>query len=70
VRRAWAALLAVWATLAIVAVLAWSNHPAPVVSANPPQTIIVKGPHGKRRVMVVHSTAAPVTMSHSSQIPR
>ena len=70
-RRAWAALVAVWATLAIVAALAWSNHPAPALSAPAPKTfVVVKGPHGKHRVMVVKSSAAPITMTHSSQVAR
>ena len=69
-RRAWAALVALWATLAIVAVLAWSNHPPPPVAAATPQTVVVKGPHGKHRVMLVRSNAVPLTTTHSSQVPR
>ena len=68
-RRVWAAVVAVWATLAIVAVLAWSNHPPrPVAAATPQTMVVVKGPHGKRRVMVVRSNAAPLTMTHTSQV--
>lgn len=71
-RRAWAALVAVWATLAIVAVLAWSNRPPPTLAASPAQQtlVVVKGRHGHKRVVVARSNAAPVTMTHSSQAPR
>jgi len=70
-RRAWAALVAVWATLAIVAVLAWSHHPPSPVAAPAARTlVVVKGRHGHRHVVVVRSTAIPVTMTHTSQVAR
>ena len=58
-RRAWAAVVAVWATLAIVAGLAWAR-PAPVQSVAQPAstTLVVKGKHGTQRFVVVGSTAA------------
>jgi hypothetical protein len=59
-RRVWASLVAVWATLAIVAVLAWSRMPSPA------QPVTVHGKHG---VLVVKSTAKPVTTTHSSPPP-
>src|SRR5207342_201663 len=48
-RRVWASLVAVWATLAIVAVLAWSHMPAPVQPQAAAQTLVIKGKNGKNR---------------------
>ena len=61
-QRVWVVVLSVWAMLAIVAVLAWSSHtPAPLPAASS-QTVIVKGPGGKQRVIVLkaptHATTA------------
>ncbi len=68
-RRVWASLVAVWATLAIVAVLAWSHMPAPVQPQAAAQTLVIKGKNGKNRVVVVKSHATPVTTTHSSPPP-
>jgi len=67
-RAAWASVAAVWATLAIVAALAWSQIPprAPAAAA---QTLVLKGKNGKSRVVVVKSNATPVTTTHSSPPP-
>ena len=58
-RRAWAAIVAVWATLAIVAGLAWTR-PAPVQQDAQPATttLVVKSQSGTKRFVVVGSTAA------------
>ena len=69
-RRVWASLVAVWATLAIVAALAWSRIPPP--SAQPAgvsRTLVVKTKNGKSHVVVVKSNATPVTTTHSSPPP-
>lgn len=68
-RRVWASLVAVWATLAIVAVLAWSHMPPPAQPQAAPQTLVVKGKNGKSHVVVVKSNATPVTTTHSSPPP-
>ena len=68
-RYVWASLTAVWATVAIVAVLAWSQMPAPVQPTSATQTRVIKGPHGKSRVVVIKSNATPVTTTHSSPPP-
>ena len=73
-QRIWSVVLSVWAMLAIVAVLAWSHHPAP---APPPQaaarTIVVKTPNGKRQFVVVQQPGA-LGASHAttqtSGVPR
>jgi hypothetical protein len=65
-RRIWASLLAVWATLAIVGVLAWSHRPPAGVPQATPQTLIVKGAHGARRVVVLPSGGAPHTTTRTS----
>ena len=62
-RRVWASLAAVWATLAIVAALAWSHMPPPSQASATPQVLVMKK-HG--HVVVVKSNATPVTTTHSS----
>lgn len=58
-RRVWATVVAVWATLAIVAGLAWTRHapPQPLAQATP-TTLVVKGKAGTQRLVVVGTTAA------------
>jgi cyanate permease len=68
-RAVWASMVAVWATLAIVAVLAWSQLPAPAQHRPVAQTFILPGKHGKTRVVVVKSNTTPVTTTHSSPPP-
>jgi cyanate permease len=66
-RRAWAAIAAVWALLAIVAVLAWS-HP-PVQSPSSGSTVVVvKGKKG--HAVVLPRGLAAHTTTHSSPPPR
>ncbi len=57
-RRVWAALLAVWATLAIVGVLAWSHRPAAPLAQASPVTFVVQGRNGSRQVFVLPAGAA------------
>jgi hypothetical protein len=69
-RRAWAALLAVWSTLAIVAALAWSHPPAPTATQATPVTIVVQGRNGKRhlaRVFLLPAGSAAHASTHSSR---
>jgi hypothetical protein len=64
-RRIWAAVLAVWATLAIIAALAWSH---PTTAQGPqatPVTIFVPGKHGRPHAVRV-LVSAPGTATHAS----
>ncbi len=58
-RRVWATIVAVWATLAIVAGLAWARQ-APVQPVAQPAatTLVVKSKSGTKQFVVVGSTAA------------
>ena len=68
-RRVWAAVLALWSTLAIVAVLAWS-HPAPTAMPQAsPVTVVLQGRNGQRhlaRVFVLPAGSAAHAGTHSS----
>jgi hypothetical protein len=67
-RRVWATVAAVWATLAIVGGLAWTR-PAPVQpNAQPaaPTTLVVKGKNGTQRFVVVGTAATTSTASHAT----
>jgi len=71
-RRVWATVVAVWATLAIVAGLAWTRHaPAPPLAQPFPATLVVKGKTGKQRFVVLGSTtaAAPHATTQPSPPP-
>jgi hypothetical protein len=69
-RRVWATLLAVWATLGIVAVLVWTRPaPAPAPQATP-TTFVVKGKNGTTRFVVANpAPAAPHATTHASPVP-
>jgi hypothetical protein len=72
-RRVWASVVAVWATLAIVAGLAWTR-PTPVQPVAQPAatTLVVKSPNGgTKRFVVVGATAAtaPHATTHASPPP-
>jgi hypothetical protein len=60
-QRVWVVVLSVWAMLAIVAVLAWSSRPSTPLPATSSQTMVVKGPGGKQRVVVVKAPAHATT---------
>jgi hypothetical protein len=68
-RAVWASVAAVWATLAIVATLAWSQMPPRAQPAATAQTLVLKSKNGKSRVVVVKSNATPVTTTHTSPPP-
>lgn len=69
-RRVWAAIVAVWSTLALVGVLAWSQ-PAPHLLAQTAPIVIVQGAHGKQLAhAVVLPATAPLTTTGSSRVPR
>ena len=69
-RRVWAAVVAVWATLAIVAVLAWA-HPATKTYAaqGTPAVVVLQGKNGTthtaRVVLLPAGTRGQVTTSPS-----
>jgi hypothetical protein len=72
-RRVWATMVSVWATLAIVAALAWTRQPParPLVQ-QAPTTLVVKGKNGTtQRLIVVGSTtpAAPHATTQTSPVP-
>jgi hypothetical protein len=68
-RQLWAGLAAVWALLAIVAVLAWTRvSSTPTPQATP--TVLVVKRHGKATQQVlVASAAATHTTTHTSPPP-
>jgi cyanate permease len=72
-RRVWATIVSVWATLAIVATLAWTRQPPPrPLSQQTPTTIVVKGKNGStQRLIVLGSTtaAAPHATTQTSPVP-
>ena len=58
-RAVWAAIVSVWAVLAIVTVLAWSRPQTPVAAQQlQPKVVLVKGKNGKQQLVAVTSTAA------------
>lgn len=72
-RRVWAAAVSVWATLAIVAALAWTRQPPPrPLVQQAATTLVVKGKNGAtQRLFVVGSTssAAPHATTQTSPVP-
>ena len=70
-RRVWAAVITVWATLAVVAALAWSHQPVAGISQASPVTILLPGKNGgkphKVRVLVLPTGSAAHSATHSSQ---
>jgi hypothetical protein len=71
-QRVWTVVLAVWAMLAIVAVLAWTHRPAPPLQQAAPQTVVVKGPNGKQQLVVLQPGAlgAPHATTTTSGVVR
>lgn len=70
-RRVWAAVLAVWATLAIVAVLAWTHPQARSYAAQgTPAVVMITGKNGARHlahvVLLPAGTAAQTTSGPSA----
>lgn len=71
-RRAWAAVVAVWATLAIVAALAWTHPSAAPAPQATPVTVLVPGKNGKPhavQVLVSAPAASAHVATHSSPPP-
>jgi len=68
-RRVWAAVLSVWATIAIVGVLAWTNAPLRSAAQATPQTVVVTK-NGKQQLVVLSSsTTAAHATTHASPPP-
>ncbi len=69
-RRVWASVLAVWATLGIVAVLVWTRPaPQPAPQATP-ATFIVQGKNGVTRLVLATPAATAVHgTTHVSPAP-
>lgn len=68
-RRVWASLVAVWATLAIVAALAWSQRPAAPATQAAPRTLVVKTPRGSKQLLVTSGGGAPHATTQTSPPP-
>jgi len=70
-RRVWATVVGVWATVAIVAVLAWSHAqaPSPVGGATTPTVVVVKGKNGKQRLVVVQPAGGAHATTQTSPAP-
>ena len=68
-QRVWATVTAVWATLAIVAVLAWT-HGRPLTGARSvPATVTVRLANGTQQVVSVQPAAAPHATTGTSPVP-
>jgi hypothetical protein len=61
-RRVWAAVLSVWALLALVAVLAWTR-PAGFPPAATTKTVVVRTPSGALRTVLVQAPHATTQTS-------
>jgi hypothetical protein len=69
-RRVWATVVAVWATLAIVAGLAWTRHAPPQPVAQPaPTTLVVKSKNGTQRLVVLGTAATTTPTTHATTQP-
>jgi hypothetical protein len=66
-RRVWAAVVSVWALVAIVGVLAWTRQPsaAPLAQASP-TVVIVKGANGTARRVVLPAAAVAHATTQTS----
>jgi len=51
-QRVWASVLAVWALLALVAVIAWSRPPTPVAQSGS-RTVVIRTANGGHRAIVL-----------------
>lgn len=68
-RRIWASLVAVWSTLALVGVLAWSQ-PAPRPAAQSAPVVVVQRSGSKQfaHAVLLPSSAQPLTSTGSSHV--
>jgi hypothetical protein len=70
-RRVWAAVVSVWAVLAIVAVLAWTRPAAPPSQTNAtPTVLVVRGKNGRQKLVVVKAPAPAVHATTQTSPPR
>jgi hypothetical protein len=58
-RNVWATILATWALLAVLAVLAWTRPQPTPASQNIPSAVVVKGKNGQSQLVVVQGGASP-----------
>ena len=68
-RRVWATVLGIWALLAVVAAIAWSNRPVSPLPRATPTVLVVKGKNGKHQLVVVGSQAPAHTTTQTSPAP-
>lgn len=68
-RRVWATVLSVWATISVVGVLAWTNAPSRPLAQPSPQTFVVKGKNGQLVVVPATVSTAPHATTHTSPPP-
>jgi hypothetical protein len=64
-RRVWASVLAVWALLALVAVLAWTRPPTPA-SLQGARVVVIHTANGPRRVLLAPAAHARTQTSGSA----
>jgi hypothetical protein len=65
------AFASMWVMLLLVAVLAWSYHPARPLAQSTPQTLVVKTVHGKQQLVLLQPAAGPThAATHTSGAPR
>jgi hypothetical protein len=69
-RRVWTTIVAFWAMLAVVGVLAWTRQPSSPLPAAAPTVLVVKGKNGKQQLVVVQPAAAAHATTRSSPPPR
>jgi tellurite resistance protein TehA-like permease len=68
-QRVWVVVLSVWAMLAVVAVLAWSSHPAVPAPTASSQTMVVKGAGGKQHLVVLKAPTHATTSTSAVARP-
>lgn len=68
-RRVWATVLSVWATISVVGVLAWTNAPARPLAQPSPTTLVVKGKNGQLVVVPASAATAPHATTQTSPPP-
>ena len=70
-RRVWAAVVSVWAVLAIVAVLAWTRPATPTAAPQAtPTVLLVKGKNGTQKLVVLKTTGAAPHATTQTSPPR
>ena len=70
-QRVWVSVPAVWALLAIVAVLAWTHRPLATAQPQSPRAVVVQTANGKRQVVLLApAVGASHATTHTSGVPR